>query len=516
MNRRLRYTSLASVLAILSAIFALGTFRDRRIPDEWTTAQRLPEIEPRYVDTTIPPNIAPLNFLVKEPGTEYRVRLHGTDGTTIDVASGSPSIVIPVPQWKRLLDRNRGGPIGIDVYVKGHGRRWQRFDTIDNTVAAEEIDSHLVYRLLGAVFTDWGRLGIYQRNLENFDELPILRNSSVERACVNCHTFADGNRPERFSFHVRPSSQARFEGGMIGVYDGNAFRIRAGAGTAATLPTYTSWHPRGALAAFSLGHMGQFMHGAGIEVREVFDFKLDLAVMNVKTGVISSTDGISDAGRNETFPAWSADGKHLYFCSAPVLAKDTSTPPYRDYNKVKYDLMRISYDYDTDTWGQPEPVLTADETGQSISEPRVSPDGRFILFCMSPHGAFSVLQSGSDLYLSHLHKNGKADYRSLHTANSPQAESWHSWSSNSRWIVFSSKRDNGLFARPYICYIDREGKDHEPFLLPQKDPSFYDTCLKTYNIPELVRGPVTVREDALAHAIRSTAVDSVSGATHLP
>jgi len=485
------------------------------MPSQWMAVNRLPRIRPDYVGTVIPPNIAPLNFVVEEAGVAYRVRVHAVNGQVIDIASENSSVIVPIRQWKKLLEQNRGGRIGMDVYVKTPDGRWSRFNTIENTVAAEEIDSHLVYRLLGAVFVHWGRLGVYQRNLESFDESPILRNDSFGRGCVNCHAFAGGNRPENFSVHVRPPGNATFEGGMIGVYDGKAVRIQTRSEAAWELPAYTSWHPSAPVAAFSVNRIDQFMHGAGIEVREVFDQKSDLAVVNMRTGAISSASGISDPERLETFPAWSADGKHLYFCSAPVLWDDSSTPPYRTYDKVKYDLMRIRYDVETHTWGERELVLNAEKTGLSISEPRVSPDGRFVLFCMARYGAFPVLRPSSDLYLADLRKNDEYNCRPLTNANSSRAESWHSWSSNSRWIVFSSKRGNGLFARPYICYIDDEGKAHKPFLLPQKDPLHYDTCLKTYNVPELVRGPVTVREDELVRAIASEAVDATTGATRL-
>jgi hypothetical protein len=163
--------------------------------------------------------------------------------------------------------------------------------------------------------------------------------------------------------------------------------------------------------------------------------------------------------------------------------------------------MRIRYDVLAGTWGQPERILAADKTGRSINEPRASPDGRFLLFCMAHHGAFPVLQADCDLYLMDLTKGGEFPYRPLTHANSTEADSWHCWSSNSRWVVFSSKRGTGLFARPQICYIDQEGNDHKPFVLPQQDPLFYDTFLKTYNMPELVRGPVTVAEESLAQAI---------------
>ena len=161
--------------------------------------------------------------------------------------------------------------------------------------------------------------------------------------------------------------------------------------------------------------------------------------------------------------------------------------------------MRVPYDIEKDAWGTPEPVLTAAETGMSISEPRASPDGRYLLFCMSAYGGFPVYQPSSDLYLMDL-RSGK--HRRLE-CNSDSSESWHCWSSNSRWIVFSSKRDNGWLARPYFSYIDAEGREHKPFLLPQKDPAFYDAWLKTYNLPELITGPITTPQEELLRAINS-------------
>jgi hypothetical protein len=85
--------------------------------------------------------------------------------------------------------------------------------------------------------------------------------------------------------------------------------------------------------------------------------------------------------------------------------------------------------------------------------------------------------------------------------NSDQADTWHSWSSNSRWVVFSSKRLDGLLARPYFTYVDDQGRFHKPFLLPQEDPTFYAFCLNSFNVPELMRGPVTVKERDLVRAI---------------
>jgi hypothetical protein len=161
--------------------------------------------------------------------------------------------------------------------------------------------------------------------------------------------------------------------------------------------------------------------------------------------------------------------------------------------------MRISYDLQSGTWGELETVLSADETGKSILLPRISPDGRFLVFCMCKYGCFPIYQPTSDLYLMDLETG---QHRRL-PVNSDRSESWHSWSSNSRWLAFSSKRRDGLFTRTYFSYIDETGRAHKPFILPQEDPAFYDSCLKTYTVPELVTEPVKTTAAGLGATARS-------------
>ena len=74
---------------------------------------------------------------------------------------------------------------------------------------------------------------------------------------------------------------------------------------------------------------------------------------------------------------------------------------------------------------------------------------------------------------------------------SNDTESYHSWSSNSRWAVFSSRRGDGLYTRPYIAHINENGEADKAFLLPQEDPvNYYKELLFSYNIPEFSNAPV--------------------------
>ena len=87
-------------------------------------------------------------------------------------------------------------------------------------------------------------------------------------------------------------------------------------------------------------------------------------------------------------------------------------------------------------------------------------------------------------------KNANMISSSVYYGYDSKSDTYHSWSHTGRWFVFASKRDDGLYGKPYFCYVDRQGKAHKPFVLPQKEPTFYDDCLKSFNIPELSRGPV--------------------------
>jgi hypothetical protein len=497
-KRSLIFGTTAGLLALL-AVVAWRGLAAWDLPTDCAAVERPPRIRPDYSGIVIPPNIAPLSFLVEEPGVEYRVRIHGTAGEEIVIGSHGPTIAIPLRPWRQLLARNRGRQILFDVFARDGEGRWSHFSPFSQEVAEEEIDSHLAYRLLGPVCNLYSDMGIHQRNLENFDQSPILTYDAMP-TCVNCHTF-QGGRPDMFSLQVRSrqtGSKDDVQSGMILARNCRAYRPTTQSKTASKPPAYTSWHPSKPVAVFTMIHPRQYFHGAGDEIREVFDSDSDLAALDVSAGAVSTPLGLANRHRLETFPGWSADGKVLYFSSAEPLW-DNDLPASVEAIKLKYDLMCVRYDAEKDTWGQPEVMLSSAKTDKSISQAKASPDGRYLLFCMSDYGTFCALQPSSDLYFMEI---ASRKYRRLE-CNSPQSDSWHCWSSNSRWIVFSSKRDNGLLARPYFCYIDKEGREHKPFVLPQKDPTFYDTFLKTYNVPELISGPVTIPQEELVKAVRS-------------
>jgi hypothetical protein len=404
---------------------------------------------------------------------------------------------MPLRAWSALLHENRGAELYFDIYVKARKGRWSRYATVTNKVAAENIDGYLAYRLIDGVYNIWGDMGIYQRTLESYDESLVLANTSFGNGCVNCHTFWN-NRPDKMVIQIRHGPED-YGSGMVLIDHGVVKKVDTRTPVSPTFSAYVSWHPSGRLAAFSMNKVRQFFHTARGEVRDVCDLDSDLAVYVADSGSVISTPAISRSDRLETYPTWSPDGRYLYYCSAPILWSDRDKLPPEHYDQVRYDLMRISCDTETRTWGEPETVLSGQETGKSITLPRISPDGRWLLFCMSDYGCFPIHQASADLYMMDLTTR---QYKRL-GINSDRTESWHSWSSNGRWIVFSSKRLDGLLARPYFSYVDAEGETHKPFLLPQRDPDFYDGFLRTYNLPELIGEPIRVRGEGIAGVIRS-------------
>jgi Tol biopolymer transport system component len=235
------------------------------------------------------------------------------------------------------------------------------------------------------------------------------------------------------------------------------------------------------------------------------DLDSSLAYYLVDSKVAKTSPNLAKKDRLETYPTWSADGRYLYFCSAPLTWQERTEIP-EQYEQIKYDLVRIPYNLERDEWGEPETVLSADKTGLSVLLPRISPCGRWLLVTACDYGCFPVYRQSSDLYIMDLESVEQTErytYRRL-DINSDKSESWHSWSSNSRWIAFSSKRKYGIFTRTYLSYVDESGKVYKPVLLPQKDPTYYDSCLWTYSVPELITEPIRMKKERLGRIARSS------------
>lgn len=425
---------------------------------------------PGYYNLTVPLNIAPLNFIIKEPGSKFRVEISAIQGKPIIISQKSPSIKIPIDKWHTLLADNAGKSLEVNIWSYNN-RQWLKYQSITHHISTDTIDSHLAYRLVHAVYLKWKDMGIYQRNLTNFDENTVIENSSTDNGCMNCHTFSKNN-PAKMAIHFRivhPGTLIWNDGKLTKTDTKTAGTMSAG--------IYPAWHPDGKHIAFSTGKISPHLTTSSSKPVDVADKASGLIVYDTENNTVTTSPEIS-TNRRESMPEWSADGKYLYFTSAPGAVKGDD----ESLLHCRYSLMRIAYDTETETWGKAEMVLNADSTGMSISMPTISPNGKWMVCAMSDYGYFTIFDQKSDLYLIELETRS---YKKLEL-NSNTAESHSSWSVNGRWLVFSSKRTDGVLTRPYIAYIDSTGIAHTPFLLPQKDPAMYDLLMANYNRPELL------------------------------
>jgi dipeptidyl aminopeptidase/acylaminoacyl peptidase len=160
-----------------------------------------------------------------------------------------------------------------------------------------------------------------------------------------------------------------------------------------------------------------------------------------------------------------------------------------DFDKEKYSLCRVSFDEKTGKIGtKVDTLINAETTGKSVTWPRPSYDGRYLMYTQLDYGYFSVWHAEADLWLLDLQTG---ETRPMTEVNSQKSESLHNWSRNSRWFLFTSRRGDGLYTRVYLSSLDEKGKATKPFLLPQKDPkTYYRRSLYSFNTPDFTSARV--------------------------
>ena len=477
------------------------------VPEAFTEADSIAPLYPDYTDIVVPANIAPLNFaLLESEPTEVVALLEGEKGGRL-VAGGEKSlkVLIDSTEWRALMQQNRGATVRVSVFAL-FPKGWVRYKPHTLQVAEEDIDPYLSYRLIEPGYELYRQLGLYQRNLTNFDERVIYENNRVysdeDNHCINCHNYQNYSTRQML-FHVRAQ-----HGGTIIIRDGKAEKVQIKGDSILTAGVYPSWHPTRNLVAFSTNKTGQAFHIYHKEKIEVLDEASDLLLYDADSNEVSLV--LADSTKYETFPCWSPDGKWLYYCvaeepegEAAAAIPDTLTEMRRVvlYDRFFYDIRRMPYDEQTRKFGPSEPVVDCRSRERSASFPRISPDGRYLLYAEGDYGQFHIWHKSSDLYVKDLQTDS---IYALEEANSNDVDSYHTWSSNGRWIVFSTRRMDGNYTRPFIAYFDKEGKAHKAFCLPQHDPEYNILLLKSYNVPELTRDAVQISERDLRQCVYNT------------
>jgi tetratricopeptide (TPR) repeat protein len=203
-----------------------------------------------------------------------------------------------------------------------------------------------------------------------------------------------------------------------------------------------------------------------------------LAWYSRATGRRQPLPGADDPRYVQTDGVWSPDGKFIVFARAE--AKDPSPagqelPTHaNDPNEVQiqYNLYRIPFN--GGKGGVPEPILGASSNGMSNNFPKISPDGRWIVFVKCKNG--QLMRPDSQLYIVPV--NGGVARRMR--CNTSLMNSWHSFSPNGRWLVFSSK-SRSVYTQMYLTHIDEQGQDSPPIYIDNST-----AANRAVNLPEFV------------------------------
>lgn len=485
-------------IAVLTALL-MSCNSSVTVPGSFNRSSDTVRIFPDYKDIVFPANIAPLNFALIDKCCKAVVQITGKSGEQLLCAADRESAFrFNEYEWHKLTESNRGEDITFTIYTYD-GNEWTEHPSFNNHIAREDIDRYISYRLIEPGYVSYHHLGIFQRDLQSYEQTTIYQNLDDDH-CINCHTYRN-YKTDNMMFHVREGHS-----GTIFVNGDNVEKVNTKAGPMYAACVYPAWHPRQNKIVFSTNTTGQIFFLKNSQKVEVTDIASDLVIYDVETKTVSPVP--SDSVAMETFPAWSPAGDRLFYSASMTMCNnedyhrgERNKATIRAFNKIQYDIWSMAYDETTGSFSDPELVFNSSSLGKSATLPRISPDGKWLLFTLGGWGQFHIWHKNSDLYVKNLETG---ETHPLENANSDDVDSYHSWSSNGKWIIFSTRREDETYTRPYICYFDENGKDYKPFALPQQDPMHSHLLLKSYNLPEFMIEPVTVPADKFRDVIYNT------------
>jgi hypothetical protein len=396
---------------------------------------------------------------------------------------------IPSKLWKQVCRRALTSDARLQIKglkLNGAGDKAgevQASESVHFRISRDRADNFIVYRLVSPPFSSSKTPDLFIRDIRK-DE-PKLFLSARREYCVNCHSFSSkqGNRG-KLSLQVRSMAPGEKKLPVyVGVYDidrHTGFRVQLPFEIQMT--TYMAWSPDHTKLAFSANQKIAALKPVLYETQLAGMATSDIAVYDLTRDEAFLLPAASDPNMLEVYPRWSPDGTRIVFSRGPV-------GPHPAH--VIYDLYEVPLDAGRESAARP--IEGAVNNGRSNYFPRFSPDGKWFSFCQCDGG--DLIRSSSDIYLMRGDLKGPA--RRLECNVPYAADSWHSWSSNGRWLVWASKREGGIYAYLYLTHIDEYGHDSPAIRLPITERPH-----ASFNIPEFVAHDPLIGERDLFEAIR--------------
>ncbi|MGN1221137.1 MAG: hypothetical protein ACI4TU_09365 [Candidatus Cryptobacteroides sp.] len=435
-----------------------------------------PPVWPDYKEVVVPVNIAPMNFGICADSDYSRMKVEVLDSAgTVVLKSAGKRTSFRLRRWRKILSFNAGGLLTFNIRMRGPAG-WTSFAPFTMKVSRDSIDYGLTYRRILPGYQSFGYMAIYERSLSDFKERKLIDSRMLDAGCVNCHSQNKAD-PSQYSLHVRGAHSATL------LSDGETEKyLDTKTDSTGGFFVYPYWHPSGKYVAYSVNTTRQSFYSSHEKKIEVYDEASDVIVYCVDTEEILRPMLLSSKSSFETQPAFSPDGRTLYFCVSP----GGELP--RDIKKMKYSLCSVAFNPEDGTFASKvDTLLSSSLTGLSFSFPRPSYDGRYILLAAAEYGTFQIWHKEADLWMYDINDGTLIPAGGI---NSEDADSFHNWSTNSKWAVVASRRDDGLHTRLYIAHLEDDGTFGKAFLLPQRNPvRYYRELMDSYNTPDFTSAP---------------------------
>ncbi len=486
--RRFATTIALSSLLLLGVVSCDGGAQRAQIVE----MARPATIYPDYSGVTLPRNISSISFKVTEEADSGKIKSYNlevsSNGRSIYTKKSSDGeFLIPDKRWREVVANSQFEMV-ITTF-DGESRR--RYDPIVNYVAESDIDQYLSYRLIAPGYELWRKMGIYQRDLTEFKQYTILDNDQARSGCLNCHSYGA---------HTTANSMVHYRGVDGGTIISHNDKLRKvnfnGAGKLIGEATYPVWHPSAQFIAFSVNEVAQFFHLTGDKPIEVNDSQSDIILYDISRNEVIADTLLHWTSELETFPDWSSDGRTLFFASAESGNSDVAI------DSIRYNLYSVDFDPSTRRFSDKKLLFDAESKGLSISNAKATKCGRYVVATVADYGTFMIWHEEAEIVIIDIESG---EWRYVDEINGPFADSYHSFDSSGEWMVFSSRRGDGLFTRPYITRFDSStGRFTKSFILPQSSVEFYDDLFFSYNIPNFSKDLFTQQREFMEMSREST------------
>lgn len=448
-------------------------------------------------ETLFPPEIVPPTFKWSDttPGVsrwQLILREHGAEKLQ-SFAAGEPHWQPATATWAQMKQASSTHPLhiavtGLDVKGNTLSAASVRISTSEHPVGDSIFYREVPLPFIDAV-QDPSRIRWRFGAIDSPERPPVvLENLPV---CGNCHSFSgDGGvlgldvdyGNDKGGYAILPVEEQMLLNDEK-IITWSDYKREDGEATFGLLSQVS---PDGRYVISTVKDRAVFVATPGIEYSQLFfPIKGILVVYDTQKETYTPLKGADDPAYVQSNPTWSPDGKHVVFARAKVYEKPTianansilldehDVPEFvEDKEPFKYDLYRVPFN--EGRGGKAEPIKGASHNGMSNFFAKYSPDGKWIVFTQAEN--YMLLMPDSVLYIVPA-QGGEARRLRANTAN---MNSWHSFSSNGKWLVFSSKAYSP-YTQLFLTHIDEQGRSTPPVLLDHfTDPD------RAANIPEFV------------------------------